>query len=315
MKRAIDTNIKPDEITPEEDYLNRREFIIGAGAAVLGAAASDVFSPPLVRAAGEPTVKRTLSGPAGEALTDKEEATTFVNYYELSMDKDEAVKYGRHLRTRPWTVTVDGLVKKTRSFDIEKILKMFPLEERIYRFRCVEGWSMVIPWLGFSLGKFIKKCEPTGSAKFVEFYTLYDPVQLPGQLSSVLPWPYMEGLRMDEAVHPLTLLTVGMYGKILPGQNGAPIRLMVPWKYGFKSIKSIVRMRFVEKMPTTTWMKASPDEYGFYANVNPQVDHPRWSQAQEQRIGEEGLRDTLMFNGYGQEVAALYSGMDLRKYF
>lgn len=315
MKKPGEFKVTPDQVTPEEDYLNRREFIKGAGAVMLGAAAADVILPPVSGAAGNLVVKRRLPGPKGEALTAETEATSFVNYYELSMDKDEAVKYAGRLRTRPWTITIEGLVKKKRTFDIEPLLKMFPLEERIYRFRCVEGWSMVIPWLGFPLGKFIKQCDPTGAAKFIEFYTLYDPEQLPGQRSSVLPWPYMEGLRMDEAVHPLTLLTVGMYGKLLPGQNGAPIRLMVPWKYGFKSIKSIVRMRFVENMPTTTWMKASPDEYGFYANVNPQVDHPRWSQATENRIGEEGQRDTLMFNGYGQEVAALYAGMDLTKYF
>ncbi len=315
MKKQGDVKLTPDQVTPEKDYLNRREFIIGAGAAVLGAAAAEVISPPVARAAGELTIKRRLPGPEGEALTVQEEASSFVNYYELSMDKDEAVKYGSRLRIRPWTVIVDGLVKKKRTFDIDELLKMFPLEERIYRFRCVEGWSMVIPWVGFPLGNLIRQCEPAGSARFVEFYTLYDPNQLPGQRSAVLSWPYVEGLRMDEAVHPLTLLVVGMYGKVLPGQNGAPIRLMVPWKYGFKSIKSIVRIRFVENMPTSSWMKASPDEYGFYANVNPQVDHPRWSQATENRIGEDGLRDTLMFNGYGQEVASLYAGMDLKKFF
>jgi methionine sulfoxide reductase catalytic subunit len=212
-------------------------------------------------------------------------------------------------------VAVEGEVRRPQTWDIEKLLKLAPLEERVYRMRCVEGWSMVIPWVGFSLDELIRRAEPTGNAKYVEFVTLNDPQQMPGQRSRVLDWPYVEGLRLDEAMHPLTLLAVGLYGEVLPNQNGAPIRLVVPWKYGFKSAKSIVRIRFVEKPPLTAWMRAAPREYGFYSNVNPQVDHPRWSQAKERRIGEFRKRDTLMFNGYGEQVARLYRGMDLKKYF
>lgn len=249
-----------------------------------------------------------------EPITKWSDATNIINFYELSMDKGEAVELGRNFPGRLWTVVIDGLVKQKQTLDIDQLIKMFPLEERIYRHRCVEGWSKVIPWVGFPLAEFIKSCEPLASAKYVEFYSLDDPKTLPGQLRPVLDWPYLEGLRMDEAMHPLSLLCFGMYGRLLPGQNGAPVRLVIPWKYAFKSIKSIVRLRFVEEMPITSWMKASPREYGFYANVNPRVDHPRWSQAKEKRVGEQGERETLMFNGY-DEVADLYRGMDLRKFF
>lgn len=315
MKKQEWSRERSAEITPEKVYLNRRDFIVGAGAMVLVAAAADTFLPPSAAAGDKLAIKRRVPGPAGESLTAREEAASFVNYYDLDLNKEDAVKYGARLRTRPWTVRVDGLVRKTKTFDIDRLIKLFPLEERIYRHRCVEGWSMVIPWIGFSLGDFVKLCEPTASARYVEFYTLHDPKQLPGQLSKILDWPYLEALRLDEARHPLTLLAVGMYGEVLPGQNGAPLRLVAPWKYGFKGGKSIVRIRFVEKIPLTTWMKASPEEYGFFANVNPRVDHPRWGQDKENRIGEEGLRDTLMFNGYGREVSSLYAGMDLKKYF
>ncbi|MDZ4165768.1 MAG: protein-methionine-sulfoxide reductase catalytic subunit MsrP [Smithellaceae bacterium] len=315
MKKREWSDEKSAEITPERVYLNRRDFIVGAGAIMLGAAAADHIFPTPAEAGDGLPISRRVPGPAGELLTAREEATSFVNYYDLDLNKEEAVKYGARLRTRPWTVTVDGLVRKKKTFDIDKLMRRFPLEERVYRHRCVEGWSMVIPWTGFPLGEFIKLCEPAASARYVEFYTLHDPKQLPGQLSAILSWPYMEALRMDEARHPLALLAVGMYGQVLPGQNGAPIRLVTPWKYGFKGAKSIVRIRFVEKMPATAWMKAIPTEYGFFANVNPQVDHPRWSQSKENRIGEEGLRETLMFNGYGREVSSLYAGMDLKKYF
>ncbi|MDI6726798.1 MAG: protein-methionine-sulfoxide reductase catalytic subunit MsrP [Smithellaceae bacterium] len=315
MRKREWSDEKSAEITPERVYLNRRDFILGAGAILLGAAAADQILPSPAASGDGLSISRRVPGPAGEQPTAREEAISFVNYYDLDLNKTEAVKYGTRLRIRPWTVTVDGLVRKKKTFDIDKLIKLFPLEERIYRHRCVEGWSMVLPWIGFPLGDFIKLCEPAASARYVEFYTLHDSKQMPGQLSDILSWPYMEALRMDEARHPLTLLAVGMYGQVLPGQNGAPIRLVTPWKYGFKGAKSLVRIRFMEKMPVTTWMKASPNEYGFFANVNPQVDHPRWSQSKENRIGEEGLRETLMFNGYGREVSALYAGMDLKEKF
>ncbi len=253
--------------------------------------------------------------PPDEAKTSLEQITTYNNFYEFGLSKDEPAENAGTLKTRPWTVTVGGEVKQKKVFDIEELLELFPLEERVYRMRCVEAWSMVIPWLGFSLGKLLERVEPTSRAKYVAFTTLHDEAQMPGQRSGVLDWPYVEGLRIDEAMHPLTLLAVGLYGRTMPNQNGAPIRLVVPWKYGFKGIKSIVKIDLVEARPPTTWNRAAPGEYGFYANVNPKVDHPRWSQASERRIGELSRRPTLAFNGYAEQVASLYSGMDLSREF
>ncbi|MCA1979527.1 MAG: protein-methionine-sulfoxide reductase catalytic subunit MsrP, partial [Thiobacillus sp.] len=250
-----------------------------------------------------------------EDKTPYKDVTTYNNFYEFGTGKGDPAANAHTLRTRPWTVAVEGEVKHARVWDIDALLKLAPLEERVYRMRCVEGWSMVIPWVGFPLAELIRRAGPTGNARYVEFVTLNDPKQMPGQRFRILDWPYTEGLRMDEAMHPLTILAVGLYGEVLPNQNGAPIRLVVPWKYGFKSAKSIVKIRFVEKQPLTAWMAAAPSEYGFYSNVNPKVDHPRWSQARERRIGEFFKRDTLMFNGYGAQVAQLYRGMDLQKYF
>jgi sulfoxide reductase catalytic subunit YedY len=314
VKKAPD--IKSSEISPKKLYLSRREFM-ARSAALAGIA----FLSPNSLGGIEPQVGTKLEVSkrgeftVAEKLTPKEEATSYTNFYEFSTGKREVKALSRNFRARPWTVAVEGLVERPKTFDIDEIIQMFPLEERVYRWRCVEAWSMVIPWVGFPLAGFIKKCEPAAKAAFVEFTTLYDPDQMPGQRAGILHWPYVEGLRMDEAMHPLTLLSVGMYDEILPNQNGAPFRLVVPWKYGFKSIKSIVRIRFVEKMPQTAWSRQSPEEYGFYANVNPDVSHPRWSQATERRIGEDGRRKTLLFNGYGDQVARLYSGMDLKKFY
>ena len=251
-------------------------------------------------------------------ITPYESVTSYNNFYEFGTDKEDPARLAGSLKPRPWQVVVDGEVAKPGTFDIDDLIRPYTVQERIYRLRCVEAWSMVIPWDGFPLSDLLKRFEPTSRAKYVRFETLYDPKQFPGQKRSVLDWPYVEGLRIDEAMHPLTLLAVGLYGEVLPNQDGAPIRLVVPWKYGFKGIKSIVRMRFVEKMPPTTWNMAAPHEYGFYANVNPHVDHPRWSQARERRIGSgvfASMRPTLMFNGYGEQVASLYEGLDLRKNF
>jgi sulfoxide reductase catalytic subunit YedY len=254
-----------------------------------------------------------------EATTPEKDATSYNNFFEFGMDKEDPMRYADKLRTTPWTLTLEGEVVSPKTFDLDSLRALAPLEERTYRMRCVEGWSMVIPWVGYSLSALLKQVQPTANAKYVEFITDMQPENMPGLRTSSLDWPYREGLRMDEAMHPLTLLTLGMYGKVLPNQNGAPVRLTVPWKYGFKSAKSIVKIRFVEKQPVSSWMKAIPSEYGFYSNVNPEVSHPRWSQATERRIGEDGMfapkRKTLMFNGYGQEVASLYQGMDLRKNF
>lgn len=250
-----------------------------------------------------------------EDPTPYKSVTTYNNFYEFGTGKDDPAENAGSLKTRPWTVTVEGEVGNPGVYDIDTLLKLAPLEERVYRMRCVEGWSMVIPWVGFPLREIIRRAAPTGNAKYVEFVTLDDPKQMPGQRSRVLNWPYVEGLRLDEAMNPLTLMAVGLYGEVLPNQNGAPIRLVVPWKSGFKSAKSIAKIRFVEKQPLTAWMKATPAEYGFYSNVNPQVDHPRWSQARERHIGEFFKRDTLMFNGYGEQVAQMYRGMDLKKVF
>jgi len=255
-----------------------------------------------------------------EQPTAYADVTSYNNYYEFGTDKSDPARTAGSLKPRPWTVMVDGEVRQPRRFDLDELLKLAPMEERLYRLRCVEGWSMVIPWVGWSLAELLKKVEPTGNAKFVEFTTLSDKSQMPGLRSGVLDWPYREGLRLDEAMHPLTLLAFGLYGEVLPNQNGAPLRLVVPWKYGFKSAKSIVRIRLVEKQPLSSWEQAAPQEYGFYSNVNPQVDHPRWSQASERRIGEpQGLfakkRPTLMFNGYEAQVGQLYAGLDLRKHY
>jgi sulfoxide reductase catalytic subunit YedY len=250
-----------------------------------------------------------------EAQTPYGDVTTYNNYYELGLSKSEPAEQAYHLKPRPWTVRVSGHTQKPQTLDVDTLIRWFGLEERVYRMRCVEAWSMVIPWLGFPLAELVRRLEPTSQAKYVAFTTLLDPVQLPNQESRVLRWPYVEGLRIDEATHPLAFMALGLYGAPLPGQNGAPLRLVVPWKYGFKGIKSIVEIRFVEGEPPTTWSRAAPDEYGFYANVNPQVDHPRWSQATERRIGEFSRRPTLPFNGYASEVAHLYSGMDLSRFF
>jgi methionine sulfoxide reductase catalytic subunit len=252
--------------------------------------------------------------------TAYKDVTGYNNFYEFGTDKDDPARHAKALKPRPWTVAVEGAVAKPRSFGIDDLMKLAPMEERVYRLRCVEGWSMVVPWVGFSLAELIKQVQPTGNAKFVEFVTLADKAQMPGLRSGVLDWPYTEGLRLDEAMHPLTLLAFGLYGEVLPNQNGAPVRLVVPWKYGFKSAKSLVKIRFVEQQPKTSWELAAPQEYGFWSNVNPKVDHPRWSQASERRIGEEGglfakRRPTLMFNGYEAQVGQLYAGMDLKKFF
>ncbi len=310
-------DIKPSEIASQTLYRNRRDFIRGAAAfgAAAGLAAAGILTPGQARSAERLAGLRKSPFSTNETLTALESVTNYNNYYEFGTDKEDPAAHAGKLRTRPWTVKVEGEVKKPRTFDVEELLKLAPLEERIYRMRCVEGWSMVIPWVGYPLSELIKRVEPTGNAKFIEFYTLLDPEQMPGQKMPILDWPYVEGLRIDEAMHPLTLLTVGLYGQTLPNQNGAPVRTVVPWKYGFKSAKSIVRIRFTEQQPKTAWETSAPREYGFYSNVNPQVDHPRWSQAKERRIGEFRKRETLMFNGYGDQVAGLYAGMDLKKFF
>ena len=315
-------DIRSSEITDKKLYLNRRDFVRGAAGTVV-AAATGMLGTEAFLQAGQPAAhKRKLtnvkSSPlsASEKPNTWEQITTYNNYYEFGTDKDSPSVLAPPFKTEPWTVTVDGECNKKAAYHLEDILKGETLEDRIYRHRCVEAWSMVIPWVGFPLANFIKRCEPTSKAKFVEFTTLNDPTQMPGThlppAFGGLHWPYLEGLRMDEAMHPLAILAVGLYGEILPNQNGAPLRLHVPWKYGFKSIKSIVKIRFVEKQPFNTWQEMIPNEYGFYSNVNPTVDHPRWSQATERRIGEFLKRKTLMFNGYGDQVASLYAGMDLK---
>ena len=322
IKRPSD--IPSSEITDRKLYLNRRQFI-QAAAGTAAAAATGILGTEAVLHAAQPAphgrkLENVKPSPlSADPKNDKpnkwEEITTYNNYYEFGIDKDLPSMYAKNLKPEPWTVTVDGECNKKAAWHLEDILKGQTVEERIYRHRCVEGWSMVIPWAGFPLSDFIKKCEPTAKAKFVEFTTLNDGKQMPGLRSDVLRWPYVEGLRMDEAMHPLAIFVVGLYGEVLPNQDGAPLRLAVPWKYGFKHIKSIVKVRFTEKQPMNTWQEATPNEYGFYANVNPSVDHPRWSQATERRIGEFFRRKTLMFNGYGDQVASLYTGMDLRKYY
>lgn len=308
------SDVVASEITPRELYQSRRSFLqqstgmAVAGAAVLGAPWTEAGAAVLNGFAADKAPH------PDDKLTPLKDVTSYNNFYEFGVDKDEPAKNSGAFKVRPWTVTVDGLCNKPKTFAIEDLLKFAPLQERIYRMRCVEGWSMVIPWVGFQLGALLRAVEPQGSAKFVEFTTAMDGKTMPGVKYAVLDWPYKEGLRLDEAMHPLTLLALGLYGEELLPQNGAPIRLVVPWKYGFKSAKSIVHIRLVEKMPATAWNKAAPNEYGFYSNVNPAVDHPRWSQATERRIGEFSKRKTLPFNGYG-EVASLYSGMDLKRYF
>ncbi len=302
-------DIRESEVTDEGLYINRRQFIRRAAAAGAGLGVAATVSP--LAACGNDAGASALAMQDDE-LTPYDVVTGYNNFYEFGTGKDDPAQNAHTLRTRPWTVTVEGECNKPGVYDIEDLLKRYSAEERIYRLRCVEAWSMVIPWLGFPLSDFISDLEPTSRARFVEFRTLHDPEQMPGQRRAVLDWPYVEGLRMDEAMHPLTLLSVGLYGEKLPNQNGAPIRLVVPWKYGFKSIKSIVSLRFTREMPRTSWAQQAPNEYGFYANVNPEVDHPRWSQARERRLGEFRRRETLMFNGYAEQVAHLYEGMDLR---
>lgn len=310
-------DLPDNQVTEYETYLNRRQFLTTAAGVV---AASTL--PSSAWALKEPQGKAyegLETGPyaTDEKLTSYESITTYNNFYEFGTGKEDPSLYAEDFpeQDEPWVVEIDGECESPGKYEYSDLFKPSSLEERIYRMRCVEGWSMVIPWVGFPLAEILKKARPTSKAKYVEFTTLYDPEQMPGQRRSVLKWPYVEGLRMDEAMHPLTILSVGLYGHELPGQNGAPLRLVVPWKYGFKSIKSIVRIRFVEEMPETAWVEANRGEYGFYSNVNPNVDHPRWSQKRERRIGEFFKRDTLMFNGYGDEVASLYESMDLKRYF
>ena len=315
----------PSDITPRAIYEQRRDLIKllaggAAGAVLAGWAGRDAMAqtPRPGKLAALPGARSAVAGAVTmEKLTDYGDVTGYNNFYEFGTDKADPARHAHALQTSPWSVEIEGLVNKPGRYALEDLLKLSPMEERIYRLRCVEGWSMVIPWVGYSLSALIKRVEPQGSAKYVEFVTLADPKQMPGLRSRVLDWPYTEALRLDEALHPLTLLTFGMYGEVLPKQNGAPVRLVVPWKYGFKSAKSIVKIRFIEQEPRTAWNKAAANEYGFYSNVNPDVDHPRWSQATERRIGEDGLfakkRKTLLFNGYEAQVGQLYAGMDLRK--
>ena len=350
MKRVggMNVRIKSSEITPEHVYISRRTFMKGLGisaasalllaacgpqqssapaapasqaTSAVAASSAPASSPPT---ASSPATVAPASGPAsvkkvelagGEPQTTFESITSYNNFYEFSTDKEAVAKLSKDFRVSPWTVAVGGMVNKPTTFGIEDLLKKFAQEERIYRLRCVEAWSMVIPWLGFPLAALLKEVEPMSSAKYVRFETLLDPLQMPGQRDKMYPWPYIEGLRLDEAMHDLTILSTGLYGKSLLPQNGAPLRLVVPWKYGFKSVKSIVKIDLVDKEPKSLWMTLSPDEYGFYANVNPEVSHPRWSQASERRIGETGRRKTLPFNGYVEQVAGLYEGMDLAVYY
>jgi len=319
--RFTDKTIIASDITPKAVFENRRNLIKAAAAGSFGMALAPWFSrealantPEKINAALNPTYA------SKEELTPYKYVTSYNNFYEFGTDKSDPAAYANTLQTRPWTVSIEGLVKKPVTLDIDDLLKLATMEERIYRMRCVEGWSMVIPWDGYSLSKLINKVEPLGSAKYVEFISLADPKQMPGVKSNIIQWPYREGLRMDEAMNPLTLLTFGLYGEVLPKQNGAPVRIVVPWKYGFKSAKSIVKIRFTEEMPKTSWSQFDAREYGFYSNVNPQVDHPRWSQASERRIGDtKGMFapkiKTQMFNGYGDQVASMYAGMDLKKYY
>ncbi len=321
----------PSDITPRAVFEQRRELLKGLAAGAAGPAlalwaARDARAQMGTVTAGPgklPKLAAQRSTVEGAVVMDKltayEHVAGYNNFYEFGLDKADPARYAHTLRTRPWTVTVEGECAKPRTFGIEDLLKLAPMEERIYRLRCVEGWSMVVPWVGYSVSHILRAVEPTGKAKFVEFITLADRAQMPGLRSSVLDWPYREGLRMDEAMHPLTLMAFGLYGEVLPNQNGAPLRLVVPWKYGFKSAKSIVKIRLLEKQPRTSWEEAAASEYGFYSNVNPKVDHPRWSQSNERRVGEDSVfqrkRPTLIFNGYEAQVGQLYAGMDLKRFY
>ena len=309
IRRASD--IASSEITPERTYLDRRAFIAAAGAAAAAFAVPDVASA-LVRGGAGRAARRAQRE---DKLTPFEDVTTYNNYYEFGTGKDDPARLARDFQPRPWTVEVGGEVARPARYDLDDLLRGLTVQERVYRLRCVEAWSMVIPWRGVPLRELLARLQPTPRARFVEFTTLLDPRRMPGQRSGVLAWPYVEGLRLDEAMHPLTLLATGLYNRDLPNQNGAPLRLIVPWKYGFKGIKAIVRIRLVREQPETTWALMAPGEYGFYANVNPEVDHPRWSQARERRIGEFLRRPTLPFNGYADQVAQLYAGMDLARNF
>ena len=317
IKRAPD--IRSSEITDKKLYLNRREFLRAAGVTSAAAAAGVFGAEALVQAKGAPhgrklaNIKKSEFTAAGEKINSWDDITSYNNYYEFGVDKSDPSENVGKFKSEPWKVSVEGECNKKGVMDLEDVLKGETLEERVYRHRCVEAWSMVIPWVGFPLANFIKRCEPTSKAKFVEFTTIADSRMMPGLRSPVLDWPYREGLRMDEAMHPLTLMVVGLYDEVVPAQDGAPLRLAIPWKYGFKHIKSIVKVKFVEKQPLNTWQEQASNEYGFYANVNPTVDHPRWSQATERRIGEFFRRKTLMFNGYADQVQSMYAGMDLRK--
>jgi sulfoxide reductase catalytic subunit YedY len=338
--------INSSEITPEDTYLSRRRFMVGVGAlvansvilaacgrstpssmtgvATLPTATTGVATLPTVTAESMPSTPESRSAPlptlsatadeAGNELTSYDAITNYTNYYEFTVNKEQVAQMAKGVVTSPWTVKVGGLVHNPKTFDIDDLLR-FEQEERVYRMRCVEAWSMVIPWIGFPLARLLKEVEPMSQAKYVRFETLYDPDQMPGQKSDSFPWPYVEGLSIDEAMHDLTLMATGLYGKSLLPQNGAPIRLVVPWKYGFKSLKSIVKIDLVDEMPVSLWMAAGPSEYGFWANVNPEVPHPRWSQATERRIGESGRRQTLLFNGYAEQVADLYPNLDLKEWY
>jgi sulfoxide reductase catalytic subunit YedY len=319
IKKAVD--VRESEVTPKELFLKRREFIAaGVTAAAVATNGLGLFGDEAAGSAQNPNAQKLANLKKSPFSTDEKlnsykDVTTYNNFYEFGTDKADPGKYAHTLRPRPWSVVVEGQCGKPGTYNIEDIMKWAPIEERIYRMRCVEAWSMVIPWAGYPMSEFLKRFEPTSKAKYVQFRTLVDTKQMPGQTEPALQWPYVEGLRLDEAMHPLTLVGLGLYGEIMPNQNGAPIRLVVPWKYGFKNIKSIVRVTFTENEPLNTWKQQQSQEYGFYANVNPQVDHPRWSQGSERRLGEFFRRKTLMFNGYGDHVASLYNGMDLRKFY
>ena len=316
-------DIAASDITPPHVFAARRRLLALAAAGTAGTALGPWFAREARAQQGQHGAKLAATVNKAYVVTEKrtpfEDVTTYNNFYEFGTDKSDPSRNAGTLRPRPWQVAVEGLVKKPKVYDLDELLKLAPMEERVYRLRCVEGWSMVIPWVGYSLSELLKKVRPLSGARYVEFVTLADKAQMPGLRSGVLDWPYTEGLRLDEAMHPLTLLAFGMYGEVLPNQNGAPLRLVVPWKYGFKSAKSLVAIRLTDKEPGTAWNKAARNEYGFYSNVNPEVDHPRWSQATERRIGEGGLfakrRKTLLFNGYGDQVASLYAGMDLKKFY
>jgi sulfoxide reductase catalytic subunit YedY len=318
-KRDYESGIKWYDITAPELYLSRRRFLRGLGKTAAATACAMILPTYLSKAWAK---ERFKLGRIEESTFSTDEkpnsftdASSYNNFYEFGLDKTDPAEKAKQFKSRPWTITVEGHVEKPGVYDVDSLIRRYQPEDRIYRLRCVEAWSMIIPWVGIPLASVIKDFEPSSKAKYVKFTTLYDPEQMPGQKVDVLPWPYEEGLRMDEAMNPLTILAVGMYGKILPNQNGAPIRLIVPWKYGFKSIKSIVRISFVEEQPQTSWHQVAPQEYGFYANVNPEVDHPRWSQKSERRIGKLGRIPTVLYNGYGEYVADMYRGMDLRKFF